>query len=187
MSRMTGSKFDEYRNAKSRFLGIAQSQAAVNKSNAKLKPFIKDGKLDLVGAVEAGFTNPTDYLGWQVGDGDIDMARKAILVNQAIKRIEPYKKEDGKYDLFNLIKKGGSPDDIKTVFGLTDAEYQSYVIALKYIDDDSVDIEAILKDLNGGWEKPDDGVSDDGSSGRYRGEKPHSHLPDDGCDKQTGL
>lgn len=57
-----------------------KAEAERAKARAKLKDFIKDDKLDLTAAVNAGFTKIEDYFGWDVTESDIDRALHPITI-----------------------------------------------------------------------------------------------------------
>lgn len=86
----------------------------------KLLPYLNDdGSLDVLAAVKAGLTKPSDFAGWNVTDDSIKQAQNYIVNKQygeieasAAKKLAPYVKADGSLDLLAAVKAGlTSPND----------------------------------------------------------------------------
>lgn len=115
-----------------------------------LNRFVKDGKLDIVGAVNAGITNPNDFIGYNVSKDDIKEAQEKVKVQKAI---EPYKLKEGGYDIVGAIRGGVSTDTLKSYFDISDSDLREYEIRATYTTSAKsggaqLDAEKILTDLN---------------------------------------
>ena len=130
-----------------------EAQAIRSGKADSLKPFVKDGKLDIVEAVNAGITNYRDYIGFDVSEKDIKEAQEVLKTREMIASVDKYKMKDGNYDLVSAIRDGVNSDTLKTVFDLSDKDLHSFELAASYTTakangKTSVDVEKMLKDIN---------------------------------------
>ena len=144
--------WDDYRRlgvSGSDFQKATEEAKLIQKGKAeRLSPFVKDGSLDIIGAVGAGLIKVSDFDGWNVSEKDISDAQK---VAEGRNTFEKYRNDNGNYDIVQAIKDGVDHAKIIDTFGLTENDIARYELVAKYSDSKGgIDIEKLLKDVNAG-------------------------------------
>jgi hypothetical protein len=86
----------------------------------------RDGTLNLLEAVKAGFTNPSDFSGWNVTEQDIQDALKLSGATEDTKALAKYRDATGSYNVAQAIKDGVDYELLRRVFGITRQQYAYY-------------------------------------------------------------
>jgi len=140
-----------------------KNKATSDRQAELLAPYIKNGSLDIVKAVESGITDLKDYSGWNVNEKDISEAKEIVKKNETIASLDKYKTSDNSYDVAKAVKDGVSKDLLQDVFAINDKDYRNYELRNIYVasDGETLDVDKILKDVNGSSKSNVSGVEND--------------------------